>query len=146
MNKLSLIFVPVILLASLLVGCSSIGSHQGQSSQSPASVSPVQQPQSANPGITSEPSPSQPAPQTSLKLQIIDPPDGTVTSESTITVRGQTEPNAVVNANDQVTVADSEGNFSVDVNLDAGFNLINVVASNNAGAEDIASITVTLTS
>lgn len=65
----------------------------------------------------------------SFSLTISRPLDESVVYESRITVSGETEPDAVVSINGIITDVDYQGKFSSEVNLDAGPNIIEVVAS-----------------
>ena len=68
-------------------------------------------------------------------IQIIEPEDNAVSSESTITVKGRTSPEAVVSIGDYVLIADAEGNFSANIALEEGPNVLDIIASDNNGNE-----------
>ena len=66
-------------------------------------------------------------------MKITTPIDGADIGTDTITVQGQTAPDATVSVNDQVGVADSQGNFNITVDLVAGTNAIDVTATDADG-------------
>ena len=73
-----------------------------------------------------------------LSLNILEPQDESVVYESRITVSGETEPDAVVSINGIIADVDYQGKFTGEVNLDAGPNIIEVVASDfNANEESV---------
>ena len=71
--------------------------------------------------------------QSSLPLTIMSPTDGSDVNGSSVTVSGHTAQGATINVGDQVTTADSSGNFSLNVNLDDGPNALDVIATNDSG-------------
>jgi hypothetical protein len=69
-------------------------------------------------------------------LSITEPTDSATINGDTVNVQGTTTPGATVSVNDNVVTADSTGAFSTNVNLDAGPNAIDVIATddnNNQG-------------
>jgi hypothetical protein len=66
-----------------------------------------------------------------ITLTISSPVNGSTVTTPTIIVRGKTKPNAEVFVNDEDTIADASGNFSVSLSLDEGDNPI-VVSANDA--------------
>jgi len=80
----------------------------------------------------------------SISLTVSEPQDNTITDESTIEVKGQTNPGAVVSVNEVVTIADANGNFDATVSLDEGPNTIEIIASDEAGNQASATLIVTL--
>ena len=108
------------------------------------------QPSQANPQITSTAKPaaadnSQSAPPVSgpLTLRVTSPQDGAIVSAPQIQVNGVATPGEVVTVNDNIILVGSDGQFQTTVLLDQGPNLIEVIASNNAGAETSVELTVT---
>lgn len=77
------------------------------------------------------------APVSQIKLTITAPVDKSVVATNTITVTGQTIPNADVSVNEVDTKADGQGNFSAKVQLTEGDNpiVINAFDANGAAAE-----------
>ena len=73
------------------------------------------------------------ASQGTLPLTVTSPIDSATVSTSTVTVQGQTTPGATVTVNGISDVADANGNFSIDVNLDNGPNAIDVIAMDDNG-------------
>ncbi len=76
---------------------------------------------------TPSPSPEAPVP---TNLALHSPEDGTIQTETTLTVAGATIPNALVvvfvNDADMITTADETGNFAVESTLKQGSNTIAV--------------------
>ena len=79
-----------------------------------------------------------------LPLIINEPMDNASVTSQTITVQGTTVPGAVVSVNDEITIADEQGNFSVDLGLDTGINVISVTASDDSGGQTAATIVANL--
>lgn len=86
-------------------------------------------------------------PTTSSTLTITSPDDEAFSSKNTITISGKTTAGATVviiyEGNDDVVLADANGNFSDDIDLITGFNTINVSAFDNTGNKATANLTVT---
>lgn len=78
-----------------------------------------------------------------IRLTVIAPTDQSVSSVSTVSVQGNTVPNAEVSVNDKEVKADSAGNFSVSITLDEGENTIMVVANDADGKAVEKDIVVT---
>ena len=78
-------------------------------------------------------------------LEIAAPKDESVVRESTLTVQGQTAPDAVVSVNGLPVEVDASGNFSVTVALDPGPNPIEVIASDFSGNQQSRVISVIYT-
>ena len=78
----------------------------------------------------------------SLSLEILEPYDESVVYESRITVSGETQPDAVVSINGIITDVEYQGKFTGEVNLDAGPNIIEVVASDFDDNEESVVIAV----
>ncbi|HCP60348.1 MAG TPA: hypothetical protein DIT43_02075 [Dehalococcoidia bacterium] len=77
-----------------------------------------------------------------LVLEITEPADESVVDVSRITVSGSTLADAVVSINGVIADVDYQGIFTDEVNLDAGPNVIEVVASDFYGNEKSAILTV----
>ena len=77
-----------------------------------------------------------------LVLEITKPADEAVVDVSRITVSGSTLADAVVSINGVIADVDYQGIFTDEVNLDAGPNVIEVVASDFYGNEKSAILTV----
>lgn len=78
-----------------------------------------------------------------LYLELINPPDGSNFNTPNITVSGNTEANAEVFINEKELKADLEGNFSTNLLLEEGDNIIVVTASDDEGNYAEKSLTVT---
>ncbi|MBI4297777.1 MAG: Ig-like domain-containing protein [Chloroflexi bacterium] len=72
----------------------------------------------------------------------MEPADGSVVEASSITIRGQTLHGVVVSVNGELVDVDSNGNFSWQVALDEGSNIIDIIASDEAGNEVTAQLVV----
>ena len=69
-------------------------------------------------------------------LQLISPPElEAFTETGTLTVAGRTRVDAVVTINDSVVEPNIDGEFSLDVPLEEGPNIIEVVASVDSGEQ-----------
>lgn len=71
----------------------------------------------------------------SLILKVLEPADESVVTGSTVLVRGLTTAGAVVSVNALLADVDAAGAFSALITLEEGANLIEVVASDDAGNE-----------
>ena len=103
----------------------------------PSGATPATQPPAA---ATVLPPPAGTGP---VGLQINAPADGAVVSTSVVTVAGSASPGAVVTVNDDIIVVGADGQFHDDVTLTEGPNVIEIIASNAAGAEESVELTVT---
>jgi len=103
--------------------------------------------------IAASPTPGEiitPSPQPSaLSLAITSPEDESIVREQKITLKGNTEKNAIVSVvfeeGEMLGEADSEGNFSFEIPLIKGANEITLTASNLEGKETSKTITVVYT-
>jgi len=68
-----------------------------------------------------------------LFLKVTSPEDEATVDASTLTVVGETTPDAVVNINGRSVEVDADGVFSADVDLVEGINFIEIVASDFDG-------------
>ena len=71
-----------------------------------------------------------------LFLEITEPTDESVVSQATVTVRGLTTPDAIVSVGGQTVDVDAQGGFAVEITLEPGPNIIELVASNLEGMEE----------
>ena len=71
-----------------------------------------------------------------LFLEITEPADESVVSQATVTVRGLTTPDAIVSVGGQTIDVDAQGEFAVEITLEPGPNIIELVASNLEGMEE----------
>lgn len=81
--------------------------------------------------------------ETGLQFQNISPSDQSTVTSPYITLRGKTVAQGEVFVNDRETVADAQGNFSVQLTLDEGENPIMIVANDASG--NVGEIEITLT-
>lgn len=72
---------------------------------------------------------------TALPLVVTEPEDESTVNTSEVTVRGETNPDAVVTVNEIVADVDADGKFSATVSLEEGPNVIEVYASDFEGRE-----------
>jgi len=105
--------------------------------------------QSAPPEATLAPPEATPLPSpetlpTGFYLTVTQPADGSIVDVGKIEVRGHTSPGAVVSVNDEIAMADTQGIFTVTINLEEGPNIIEVIASNEEGEGAGINLTVTL--
>ena len=70
------------------------------------------------------------------------PHDGDTTNTSPLLVTGVTAPNAIVSVNDVVGVANGEGRFDLLVPLQAGPNVLEIIASEPNGQQTFVIVTV----
>jgi hypothetical protein len=91
------------------------------SSGSPAAISQADQP-GVSPG--------------SIPLTVTQPADGATVNSNAVTVKGQTAQGATVVINDQIETADTNGNFSFNVSLVPGPNVIDVTAQDDNGNDN----------
>jgi hypothetical protein len=80
-----------------------------------------------------------------LSLVVTQPQDDYITDVDTVEVKGHTSPGAVVSVNEDVAIADNQGDFTVTVTLDEGPNIIDVVASDDAGNQTGVTLVVAYT-
>ena len=86
--------------------------------------------------------PNTPTPAAPFKITLDAPRDGDTANISPLPVKGVTVPNAVVSVNDVVGLADGEGRFYVTVPLQAGPNVLEVIASQPNGQQSYVIVTV----
>ena len=96
-------------------------------------------------GSTAPDTASTPTAADELSLEILEPADEAIVDVSRITVSGETLADAVVSINGAIADIDYQGIFTGEVNLDAGPNVIEVVASDFYGNEKSAILTVIYT-
>ncbi len=89
---------------------------------------------------TATPPPTASATAAQLSLNISAPADGSVVDTNTAVIRGQTLPEAVVTINDDSVDVSSDGSFSMQVTLDEGPNLFEIVAFDENGNEASADL------
>jgi hypothetical protein len=98
---------------------------------------------SAAPTRLSSPKPTDTLPPVRpLVLQVEEPADESIVNASSITVRGTTTSGAVVSVNGALASVDSNGAFQLTIALDEGPNVIEVVASDDAGNEAYSILSV----
>jgi len=104
-------------------------------------------------GVSPTPSPTAvsptPTPPVANALTISAPEDEALTNDNSVTISGQTTANSTVlvvwEQDEQVVQTDTSGNFSLEADLVAGYNVITVYAYDTAGNESSKSLTVTYT-
>jgi len=138
MKKKIIIAITILgLLAALLVSCtkstSTPSTPTGESS-TPVNTSTLTT--TASTPVTSPLGTTSGTLKSGLPLSITEPTDSATINGDNVNVQGTTTPGATVSVNDNVVTADSTGAFSTNVNLDAGPNAIDVIATddnNNQG-------------
>ncbi len=83
-----------------------------------------------------------PPPVRPLVLHVQAPIDESIVNTSSITVMGTSTPGAVVSVNGALASVDSKGAFQLTISLDEGPNVIEVVASDDAGNEAYSILSV----
>ena len=100
---------------------------------------PIQKEDKISPSTT-------PQPTNNSSLLLISPEDEIITDLAKINVSGSTTPDSfviiIVNNQDNITTADQTGNFSVEVELEAGSNVIRVHALKEDGTSIVEERTV----
>ena len=150
--------VAIGLLAATLIAAACSGG-KSQAPVEPAQPAPAPPPVSAPvakpvppPAVTEPQQPAvaavepaaseQPALPESLFLEILEPADETVVTESTLVVVGRTTPDAVVSVAEQTVDVNAEGDFVALVTLDVGPNVIEVAASDLSGTQETSILAV----
>jgi putative hemolysin len=95
------------------------------------------------PGETEIPDPDSMTAAAPIALQVLLPEDGSQIDIEQCQVIGITAPGAVVTVNDEMAIAGADGSFQATIALEAGPNLIEVLASDASGAEAFIQLTVT---
>jgi hypothetical protein len=80
---------------------------------------------------------------TPITLQVLLPEDGAEFDIGQCQVSGVSAPGAVVTINDEIVIAEVDGSFQATISLEAGPNLIEVLASDASGGEAFTYLTVT---
>lgn len=83
-----------------------------------------------------------PTPSSLFVITIDSPQEGATVTASPLIVAGRTAPNAVVSANDAVVIAGPDGRFALEVPLEPGPNVLEIIASNASGAQVFAILTI----
>jgi len=86
--------------------------------------------------------PNTPTPSASFQVALDTLHDGDTVHASPLPVTGVTTPNAVVSVNDVVGIATADGHFSLMVPVQAGPNVLEVIASQPDGQQAFAIVTV----
>lgn len=150
MRKLSVILALSIVLAFIFVniGCDSDQVTLAPTSTPlPTTLAPTDTAtQTPSPTATAKPTVSPMPTETVLFLEISQPTDEAQVSTSPILITGRTIPEAVVSLliNEEIEIADVDqnGNFSVNIYLEEGPNLVEVIASDQYGNENSVIIVV----
>jgi putative hemolysin len=82
------------------------------------------------------------ASQVPVALQVVAPQDGEILNTPQLEVQGLASPGAVVTVNDDILLVGPDGKFQSLVTLEQGPNLVEIVASNDSGAEANVELTV----
>ena len=145
MSKRALFLIILGLLALVLVACGGgDGDGSGGDAPEPTGAAPqatlvpanTVSPNPTQPPATETPVPTLVATEGELFLQLISPPETEVFTDSgTLSVVGRTRVDAVVTINDTIVEPDIDGEFSLDVPLEEGPNIIEVVVSVASGEQ-----------
>lgn len=72
-------------------------------------------------------------PISALAITILEPADESMVDTSPLTIRGRTDPAAVVSINGEMVDLDANGNFSFQATLEEGPNIFDIIASDEEG-------------
>lgn len=86
--------------------------------------------------------PNTPTPAATFQIALDTPHDGETVNASPLPVTGVTAPNAIVSVNDVVGVANGEGRFDLQVPLQTGPNVLEIIASEPNGQQTFVIVTV----
>jgi hypothetical protein len=86
--------------------------------------------------------PNTPTPTMPFTITLDAPRDGETTNASPLLVSGLTIPNAIVSVNDTVGLANADGRFALTVPLEAGPNVLEIIASKPTGDQTSLIITI----
>ncbi len=119
----------IVLAASLLLaGCAGLTPEENSpAAPSNNTASPV----------------SSPTTGAGISLVVSQPQDNAITDSEKIEIKGTTTPGAIVSALEEITIADSQGNFSLTIPLEEGANFIEVLASDEDGNEANVALVIT---
>ena len=139
--------VPVVLVVALVAaGCTTVAptatptltpSPTPTATLMPTSTPTVASTPTATPTMEAATPTVTPLP-TELFLDILEPADESVVSQSPVVVRGRTTPDATVSVSGQAVEVDVNGEFIVEVALAPGPNIIEFAASNLEGKQETA--------
>lgn len=136
------VFFPIFLglLVLTLMACGGGGDDSGGDSDADSATTDAQAtlvPQSPSSAQATEtPTATPVATEGELFLQMISPPESEVFTETgNLAVVGRTRVDAVVTINDTIVEPDIDGEFSLDVALEEGPNIIEIVASVASGEQ-----------
>lgn len=126
--------VALLILPAVLAACGG--------GESPPPPTPTSAPIATPTPASTPTSIPQPALEESLFLEIIEPVNESVVSNSPVTVGGNTTPDAVVSINGEIVEVNALGEFAVSVLIDPGPNLIEVIASDIDGKQEAAILAI----
>ncbi len=123
-----------ILTALLISACAGGGDPTPATSPTSTPGGDALTPSTPSPGTTEPtPSPAPPSAPDALTLEVLAPLDGAGVEIGAVRVLGRTRPDAVVGVNGTPVTPAADGSFQYDVLLEAGPNLIEVVATDVTG-------------
>ena len=79
------------------------------------------------------------------RLQITSPPDDLTTAIPSVVIAGRTDKEATISIDGKLVPVDSDGNFSFQLQLEEGQNIIEIIASKRLAPKSKASRTIRLT-
>lgn len=129
MKQVLLVTLTVLVLLVIFLGL-----RKGSFNKPITSVSPTQTVSvpSASPTKAESQTPTS-VPVSQITLEVTEPANNSIVSNSSVMVKGKTSPGADVFINEKELKADSSGNFSTSLNLDEGENYILVSANDSNG-------------
>jgi len=131
------------ILFGLLIGFGLTGTiyfvKQGQSNKTKQSLPKISAPTSAPENKNNDTQNNSPDNAQSFDLKIISPQNNDIIATSKTTLNGQTDADSLVVITTPIKNyhldADSEGNFSLPIDLEVGYNVINITAINQNDQE-----------
>ena len=120
----------------LLVACGGGGDEEAPVQTVGPTATSVAAPATPTETPSIAPSPTPLATEGDFFLQLVEPPETEIfTDAASLTVVGRTRVDALVTINDTIVEPNIDGEFSLDVALEAGPNIIEVVASVASGEQ-----------
>jgi hypothetical protein len=127
MNKKGFYLVTALVIGAVLgtTGCKgTTGTQASTSGSTPVSTAAT----TAGTSVTTTPGAT-----AALFLNIMSPANEAITDVNTVTIKGQTTPDAVLSINGDLINLDAQGNFSVPETLNEGTNIFDIIATDEAG-------------
>lgn len=127
MNKMGFYLITALVIGMVLgtTGCKgTTGTQASTSGTTPVSTAVT----TTSTSVTTTPSAT-----AALFLNVMAPANETITDVNTVTIEGQTIPDAVLSINGNLITLDAQGNFSVPETLNEGTNIFDIIVTDEAG-------------